>query len=348
MTIGARIGILGAGAIGSSVAADLTAARHHVTLVDAWPAQVEAIVRDGIRVEMVDRVLHVRPSALHICDLAGSTRVFDVILLACKSNDHRWMSELAATHLAADGCLVALQNGMNDNSIAGIIGHGRVIGCVVELSAEIFSPGLVKRNTAPEKTWFALGELDGSITPRLGALARLLGHSARVDPTSNIAGAKWSKLIANSMTMGPFGLLGLYNSEASQLPGMFDISRMIGREALDVGEALGYRIEPVFGLSEAEFQGSSEDKILIAMKTLIGHISRGRTAPIHDHIKGRCSEVRYINGVVCDNGRRLGIPTPANDAVVEIDRRINEGSLKMDVSNFDLLRAAIAPHLGAG
>jgi 2-dehydropantoate 2-reductase len=339
-----RICILGAGAIGSSVGADLTQAGHDITLIEGWPTQIDAIRAEGVRVEMVDRTLHARPKALHLYELAGSARVFDVILMACKSNDHRWLAELATAHLARDGILVGLQNGMNDDSLAGIIGRDRVIGCVIELSAETFTPGVVKRNTAPEKTWFAVGEYHGSLTPRLKALAQMLRASARVDVTRNIAGTKWSKLIANSMTMGPFGLLGLYNSEASQLPGMFEISAKLGRESLDVGEAMGYQVEPVFGLSEAEFEGTSEDKILIAMKTLMSHVSRGRTAPIHDHIKGRPSEIRYINGVVCDNGRRLGIPTPANDVVVDLDRRINEGSLAMDRSNYDQLRLGIMGH----
>ena len=82
----------------------------------------------------------------------------------------------------------------------------------------------------------------------------------------------------------------------------------------------GHQIEPVFGLTEEQFQGSSAEKIVIAMKTLIGHTSHGRTVPIHDNLKGRQSEIRFISGVVCNQGRRLGIPTPANDAVVEIDR----------------------------
>jgi 2-dehydropantoate 2-reductase len=342
-----RICVLGAGAIGSSVGADLSDAGHDVTLADMWPAQVETIRMSGLTVRMPDRELHVHPPALHLGDLAGSARRFDLILLAAKSNDHRWLAELARSHLAPEGVLVGLMNGMNDASLAGILGRDRVIGAVIELSAEIFAPGQVRRNTPPERTWFALGELDGTLTPRLEATATLLRHSARVDITANIAGAKWSKLIANAMTMGPFGLFGLYNHEAAQLPGIFDLSCRLGREALDVGEALGHRIEPVFGLTEEEFQGSSAEKIVIAMKTLMGHTSRGRTAPIHDHLKGRQSEIRFINGLVCDEGRRLGIPTPANDAVVEIDRRINAGLLPMDVRNLDLLTSLIAAADGA-
>jgi hypothetical protein len=82
----------------------------------------------------------------------------------------------------------------------------------------------------------------------------------------------------------------------------------------------------------------------MAMKTLLSHISRGRTAPIQDHMKGRNSEIAFISGVVSSKGKELGIPTPANDVVVELDRQINQGLLKMDPSNFELLKKK----LGAG
>jgi 2-dehydropantoate 2-reductase len=341
MTQGRKIAVLGAGAIGSSVGADLTRAGHDVTIVDQWPAQVEALKASGLTIRMPDEEVKVAVRALHLCDLASANLEFDIVLLAVKSNDHRWMAELVRPHLKSDGVLVGVQNGMNDDSLASVIGRDRVVGCVVELSAEIFTPGLVKRNTARATTWFAVGELDGFYTPRVQEIAVLLGNVGRCDVTNNIYGAKWTKLIANTMTMGPFGLLGLPNSEAANLPGMFDISVRLGRESLAVGAALGYRVEPIFGLRADEFAGSSDENLVTAMKTLLGHVSRGRTAPIHDHIKGRRSEMEFIPGVVARKGRELGIPTPCNDAVVELDREINKGLLKMDRSNFERLQERI-------
>src|SRR6185436_14734870 len=264
-----------------------------------------------------------------------------IVFLAVKSNDDRWLAEFIKPYLAADGVLVGTQNGMNDDTLASILGRGRVVGCAMELSAEIFTPGLVKRNTTRETTWFAVGELDGFYTPRVKEIAELLGNVGRCDVTGNIYGAKWTKLIANTMTMGPFGLLGLGNSEAAALPGMFDVSVRLGRESLAVGTALGYRVEPIFGLRADEFAGSSDENLVTAMKTLLGHVSRGRTAPIHDHIKGRRSEMEFISGVVSKKGRELGIPTPFNDAIVEIDRKINRREIKMDASNFELLRSLV-------
>jgi 2-dehydropantoate 2-reductase len=335
------IAVLGCGAIGSSVSADLTRAGYDPTVIDQWPAQVEALKANGISVTMPDGEVKTPIRALHLCDLASSSLEFDIVFLAVKSNDDRWLAEFIRPYLKPDGVLVGTQNGMNDDTLASILGRERVVGCAMELSAEIFTPGLVKRNTTHQTTWFAVGELDGFYTPRVKEIAEILGRVGRCDVTNNIYGAKWTKLIANTMTMGPFGLLGLGNSDAAALPGMFEISVQLGRESLAVGAALGYRTEAIFGLRADDFAGSSDENLVTAMKTLLGHVSRGRTAPIHDHIKGRRSEMEFISGVVARKGKELGIATPFNDAVVEIDRKINKGELKMDRSNFELLKKTV-------
>lgn len=336
------LAVLGAGAIGSSVAADLTKAGCDPAVIDQWPAHVEAMRAKGLQVRIKDEELRIPVRAFHLCDLASANLEFDTVFLAAKSNDHRWMTEFITPYLKEDGVLVGLQNGMNDDSIASIVGRGRTVGSVVELQAELFTPGQIQRNTTRGGTWFAVGELDGSITARAEEIAALMRNVGRCDVTGNIYGAKWTKLIANIMTQAPFGLFGLRNYEAMALPGMFEISVKLGRESLAVGTALGYRIEPVFGLGADAFSGSSDENLVTAMKTLMGHVGGGRTAPIHDHMKGRRSEMAFIPGLVAKRGRELGIPTPAVDAVVEIDRRINRGELTMDPSNFELLKARIA------
>jgi 2-dehydropantoate 2-reductase len=187
-----------------------------------------------------------------------------------------------------------------------------------------------------------VGELDGYFTPRVKEIQSLMSHVGRCDVTSNIHGAKWTKLIANTMTMGPHGLLGLRNAEAVKLSGIADIAARIGRESLAVGAALGHRIEPIFGLRADEFAGSGDENLATARNALMKHVGgRSRTAPIHDHIKGRRSEMEFITGLVSRGGRQHGIATPCNDAVLEIDRRINKGELKMDPSNFELLKKLV-------
>jgi 2-dehydropantoate 2-reductase len=335
--------VLGAGAIGSSVSADLTKAGYDITVIDQWPAQVEALRTAGLHIQIADGDIKVPIRAHHLCDLASANLEFDIVFLAVKSHDHRWMAEFIKPYLKSDGVLVGVMNGMNDDSLASIVGRNRTVGCCIELSAEIFTPGLVQRNTTHKGTWFAVGELDGLYTPRVKEIQSILSHVARCDVTNNIYGAKWTKLIANTMTMGPHGLLGLRNGEAAGLPGMADIAVRLGRESLAVGTALGYRIEPIFGLRADEFAGSSDENLVTARDTLMRHVGgQSRTAPIHDHIKGRKSEMEFITGLVTKKGKELGIPTPYNDAVIEIDRQINKGEIKMDRSNLELLKTRIA------
>jgi len=68
---------------------------------------------------------------------------------------------------------------------------------------------------------------------------------------------------------------------------------------------------------------------------------RARTAPIHDHLKGRKNEIEFINGLVSRKGKELGIPTPYNDVMSEFAREINRGNLEMDPSNFDRIKAKL-------
>lgn len=338
-----KIAVFGTGAIGSSTAADLTDAGYDVTIVDQWPAHVEVMKTKGLHIQMPDLDLNIPVKALHLCELASEKPEFDLILLAVKSFDTRWMAELMAPHLKNNGVLVGLQNSMNEMEITcDILGRERIVGCCIELSGEIFTPGLVQRNTPRTGTWFAVGELDGSITPRVEEIQKILSHVATVEISTNILGTKWTKLIVNSMSMGPWGLIGLLNREVMKLPGIFDIAVKLGKETVAVGTAMGLNIEPVFGLKADDVAGDEEKMLLNILTTMTGHTGpRARTAPIHDHLKGRKNEIEFINGLVSRRGKELGIPTPYNDAVSELAREINRGSLKMDPAIYDRLKAKL-------
>ena len=337
-----KIAVLGTGSTGGCVGADLTDAGLDVTLIDQWPAHVEAMKANGLHIQFPDEDLKTPVTAWHLCELAEHVPAFDLIFLCVKSNDTRWCTRLIEPYLKDDGVFVGLQNGMNNDTIAEIVGNERTLGAVVELSGEMFTPGIVQRDTTRTGTWFGLGELDGSITPRLKETQAIMQTFAMVDLTENIEGAKWTKLIANTMVMGLVGLLGLKTWEAAKLPGMSDLAVRAGRESVAVGQALGYKMEPVFGMSADEFAGATDEVLLKAMETLLGHIGKNATtAAIHDHIKGRMSEMEYITGLVAAKGEEHGIPTPVNTASTEIDRRINEGEIEMDVTNFGLLKSMI-------
>ncbi|MBT8004273.1 MAG: ketopantoate reductase family protein, partial [Rhodospirillales bacterium] len=188
-----KIAVLGTGSIGSSVGADLTHAGLDVTLIDQWPAHVEAMKANGLHIQFPDEDLNLPVAAWHLCELAEHVPEFDVVFLAVKSYDTLWMLQLMEPYLKDNGVVIGLQNAMNDERISSVVGVERTIGCVVELSAEIFTPGLVKRDTTRDHTWFGLGELDGTITPRLEMVKSIMENVAKITLTNNVEGGKWTK-----------------------------------------------------------------------------------------------------------------------------------------------------------
>src|SRR3954465_2670901 len=244
-----KIAVLGTGANGSCIAASLIEAGRDVVLIDQWPAHVEAMRANGLTIAMPDTEQHVAVRAYHLCDLCTLHETFDVVLLAMKAYDTRWSCELIKAYLATDGMLIGMQNAMEAVTIADVVGGERTVGCVIELSSEMFRPGQVKRNTPPPRTWIGLGALGSSAEGRLAEMQALLAPVGKVEIKSNILAAKWTKLIVNAMCLGPFAMVGLTLYDALKLPGMRELIIEIGEEAMRAGHDLGYPVEPIFGLT---------------------------------------------------------------------------------------------------
>jgi 2-dehydropantoate 2-reductase len=337
-----KIAVLGTGANGSSTAANLTDVGYDVVMIDQWAAHVEAIRENGLLINMPDEDLHVEPRAYHLSDVCELNQKYDIVFLLAKAYDTRWMCEFIKPYLHDDGLLVGIQNAMTVDDIVDVLGPSRTLGCVVELSSEIFTPGIVKRNTPPAKTWFGIGSVDPSTAGREAEIEEILLNVGKVSISPNIMSAKWMKLVVNTMCLGPFAMLGLTLHEAVQLPGMREFIARVGTEALTAGQDLGYTIEPIFGLSEDDVKDTNSllDKMLDKLAKDIG--PSARDCVLQDHLKGRYSEVDVINGLVAEEFDRRGLSAPANAAVTEITRRIQIGELEPDPANLELAQKMLA------
>ncbi len=333
---GKKIAVLGTGANGSCTGADLTRAGHDVVLIDQWPAHVEAMRKDGLRIQMPEEELHLPVRAYHLCDVCTLNQKFDIVLLMTKAYDARWMAEFIKPYLADDGLLVGVQNSMTVDDLTEIVGPKRTIGCLVELSSEVYTPGLVLRNTPPKRTWFAIGSLDPATDHWLPEIEAILKDVGKVSISNNIQSAKWMKVVVNCMTMGVKSMMGMTSGEIFQIPGVREMMLRSGEEALAAGQALGYKIEPIIGLRPEDAQGSNRflENLLDKMTVDVGPTAKN--AMLQDHIKGRRTEIDDINGLVVDESRRLGLRTPVNDVLVVINRRITAGELKPDAANLEM------------
>lgn len=332
-----RIGILGAGAIGSVVGGMLTKAGHDVTLVDQWPEHVEAMRARGLRLSGTcgEHVVGVR--ALHLHELQAVPEPFDAVFVAVKSYDTEWATWMALPYLRVpDGVVVDFQNGLNDERVATVAGRARTLGCVITISAGLYEPGHAIR-TDSSVVGFKIGELDGRDTARAQHLARVMNDVAPSRVTTNLMGERWSKLAVNCMANPLAGLSGLGSAEVRSEPGIRRVAIELAAEVVRVGRAVGHEVEPLFGIEAQRFVDAAEGRGLEAVEAdLVAaakRLSGGRPSFLQDVLKGRRTEIEYLNGYVAAEGRRVGVKTPFNDAIVAIVRGQPVGGLKPDPAN---------------
>jgi len=337
-----RIAVLGAGANGASIGADLTASGHDVVLIEQWPEHVERMRSDGLRILSPEGEQHVRPRTMHLYEVATLRTKFDIVLMLMKAYDSRWAAQLIEPHLAEDGLLAGLQNGMTVDAIAGVVGTHRTMGTVIEVSSTMDQPALVHRHTGVAQSWFAVGAPAGGPTGREEEVAALLRHSGTVQLADDIVATKWMKLISNSTLLVTSAALGLPMLDALHQPGMREIMLAAGQEALAVGRAIGHPVLPIFGLTPEEVADPDRVVEIMLDKLFAGFVVPGATTTVlQDWRKSRRSEAEDLNGHVEAEGARMGVPTPMNSAVVQIARRIERGELEPGLDHLTLMGSAL-------
>ena len=340
-----RIGIVGAGAIGSVVGGLLTKAGHDVTLIDQWPEHVETMRRQGLRLSGTCGEHTVKVKALHLHEAQGLVEPFDAVFVAVKAYDTAWATALGAAYLGVpDGVVVGFQNGMNDERVAAVAGRGGTLGCVITIGAGLYEPGHAMRTDAGA-VGFKVGELDGRDTARVRELARVVSDVAPAKVTTNLFGERWSKLALNCMANPLAGLSGLGTAEVRTELGPRRVSVHLAAEVIRVGRAAGHEVEPIFHITAQRFLDAAEGRGLAEVEADIGRDAKtragGRPSLLQDVLCKRRTEIDDLNGYVVAEGRRLGVPTPFNEKVVELFHRHPVGTLTPDPAHLAPLLAML-------
>jgi 2-dehydropantoate 2-reductase len=344
-----RIAFLGTGAQGASIACDFARAGLDVTFIDQWPAHVEAIRANGITVNLPTRQIHAKVNALHLCEVAEIKAPFDLVFLVVKAYDTRWACELIKPLLAPDGFIVGLQNGMTHTDIADIVGPARTIGAVIEIASNMWEPGVTNRQNDHDESWFAMGAIDPAQRPRLEAVAQLLRHSGTVEVVDDIHSAKWMKLVVNAAELIPSAIINTELNAAARAPGMLEVMRAAGYEAMQAALADGATIMPIINMPTVMSNHPERYVDEIFEKVLTTYSREDTlTCSLQDWRKGRRAEVDDVNGIVVEVLRAHGREAPVNRHVVEIARRIEAGALEPKPENAALMIAAYKATEGAG
>jgi 2-dehydropantoate 2-reductase len=312
-----------------------------VTLIDPWPEHVETMRRHGIELSGTTAAerCSVPVNVMHVTDVQGLVRQkpVDIAFVSVKSYDTEWATMLIRPYLAPDGFVVSLQNCINEERIAPLVGWGRVVGCIASLIAvELYEPGHVKR-TVPmggdRHTVFRVGEPHGRSSRRVEELAGLLRCVDSAKVTSNLWGERWSKLVVNSMRNGLSAATGLFGNQRDAMEGPRWVSIRLGSEAVRVGQALGFQLEKMLGM-DAEVlaragEGHRDALTEITQVLMEGARKRSdeqRPSMAQDIAKGRRTETDYINGFIALRGAEIGVPAPMHAKMHEAVKRVESGA----------------------
>jgi 2-dehydropantoate 2-reductase len=227
---------------------------------------------------------------------------------------------------------------MNEEFIAGIVGWGKVVGCIAaKISVELRGPAHVNRNVPVHgnaHTVFRAGEVHGEETERTRQVARLCGYTDSSMVTTNIWGERWSKLCLNASGNGVSASTGLGGAAIAADPHLRDVKMKLMSECIRVGRASGFKLEKLGGLESdvyvAAAEGDSEARSIVE-DNLITTAGKGnpnaRPSMGQDMMKGRRTEIDYMNGLVVQKGKEVGIATPANEALIAAVKKVERGEI---------------------
>jgi 2-dehydropantoate 2-reductase len=293
----------------------------------------------------------VKPRALHVTEAQQLSKEapIDIAFVCMKSYDTAWATALIKQYLAPGGYVVSLQNCMNEETVAGIVGWGKTMGCIASsITVELHAPGQVRRaagKSGSRHTVFRTGEVHGRITDRAKEVCKLVGYADSALVTENLWGERWSKLVTNVMGNGLSACTSMVSKDMIRNDAIRYFSARLGSEAIRVGQALGYQLEEIMHLPPETIARAGEGDPA-ARKAYNDHrlaeVGGGggehRPSMGQDMVKGRRTEIEYLNGFVVREGEKVSIPAPTNAILTDIVKRVERGELKPDPKHITDLR----------
>ena len=331
-----RFLVWGAGAIGGTMGAHLARAGHDVTMVDTVVEHVAAINQHGLKITGPIAEFIVSVPAFTPDTLVGE---WDTVMLATKAHHTEAATRALVPHLSADGCVISVQNGLNELTIASIVGAERTVGAFVNFGADYVEPGVILHGS---RAAVVVGEIDGRVTPRVTAIRDAWrDFDDRAIITPNIWGFLWGKEAYGGMLFAT-ALTNASIADALADPRYRQLYIALAREILAVAAARNVTPEAFDGFDPAAYAATAVDGAAErSLDALVAH--NRRSAKTHSGIwrdlavRKRPTEVDAQLGIVVTLGAETGVPTPLTARLVALIHDIERGVRPQSLAPLDEL-----------
>lgn len=302
-----KIGIVGAGAMGSVYGGILGDAGDEVWLLDVWKEHIEAIRQRGVRVEGASGDRTVRVNATLDATEAG---VCELVIVATKAMDTEAGVKNATPMIGPDTLVLTIQNGLgNAERMERLVGSKNLlVGIAGGFGASVVAPGHVHHHG-----WESihLGEFSGAISGRLQQVARVWEKAGfRVKVFDDIQPLIWGKLMGNVGFSAVCTITGLRVGQVLKNPWASSVVEANVREAFAVAQAKKIRI--------------AYDDPVAWVREFGAKIPDAQPSMLQDILAGRRTEIDSLNGAVAEEAERLSLPAPMNRAVTVLVKALEE------------------------
>jgi len=333
-----KTAIFGTGSLGTALGALLVKQGVDIDLIDKDKEQVEALRAKGARVSgAYDFTVPV--NALYPEEM---TPGYDVIFLATKIDDNKDALPYIKKNLKEDGVLATLQNGLPEEQIASVLGSNRVLGCPVDWSATLVTPGHSVINSDRKHLFILIGKMKGVTAAQLMNARNILEKACTVHYEHDLYGARWSKMLINTSYSAVATVIGGTMGDAIRNWKCRDAIIRSAKECIKVGEASGAVFTKVNGINHRNlcYYHTFIKKFISMLR--MPHVMRYHlnTQPtmLYDIQHDRTCGVDNTTGLVVEMGKKYGISTPTNLKILNTIHKENQGLIPVSPENIKYLR----------
>ena len=329
-----KILLIGAGAIGGTVAVLLKNAGYDIRLMCHGASPKELIEAEGFFLHGAKGDFREDFTCYGSYGELGDER-FGLVIIATKYAAMAECARSALPYVAEGGLVVGMQNGILTEELAEVVGRDKAVGCMIGFGATRNAANDV---TMTSKGEFYVGMLDGRRPKLLDELAGMLKAVLATEVTMDIKGRQYSKLIINSCINAVAGITGKALGEILKDVRARDLFLSIAREGMAVAKAMGIKVPKYGMLLEYRLLSLSNGRVYNSLCKLVVRAvgllySDVKPSTLQSLEKGEKTEIDILNGYFVRMGAEYSVPVPVNTALVKMIHEIEEGKRKSHSDN---------------
>ena len=329
-----KILLIGAGAIGGTLAALIHAAGYDISILEINKTARDEINEKGLHLygakgEYIEKIkAYGSPDELD--------EKFDVVIIATKYLVLKPVAESALKFLKDDSLVVGMQNGICMEELAAVVGRKRTVGCMIGFGATKHSITDIEMTSLGE---MYIGMPDGYHPAALDELCKIYNAVLPTEVSDEIIRRQYSKLIINSCINATAAITGktlgvMLDDKRAQ-----DLFLKIAREGMYVAKAMGIKV-PKYGkllyydllmlMDNKPYNAICKGVVLLVGKTKYKDV---KPSTLQSLERGEKTEIDIFNGYIARMGEQYGVKTPVNTKITAMIREIERGEREITMDN---------------